>query len=87
MLTGPKACEVIATVEKNDMKWMNAQNLITATHAVANALNDPEIPVRVQAALALTEMVTSHDSGKSIQIFSLLINLMLGQWKTRSEPT
>lgn len=32
--------------------------------AVAACLDDPELPVRVQAALALTEMITSHESGK-----------------------
>lgn len=31
--------------------------------AVAACLDDPELPVRIQAALALTEMVTVHDSG------------------------
>lgn len=27
-------------------------------------LDDPELPVRIQAALALTELITSHDSGR-----------------------
>ncbi|TDL17754.1 ARM repeat-containing protein [Rickenella mellea] len=56
------ACDVIGTVEKNGMEWSNDENLATASRAVANALNDPELPVRVQAALALTELVTSHKS-------------------------
>ena len=37
----------------------------TATTAVAAALDDSELPVRVQAAIAITELVTSHASGKS----------------------
>ena len=44
------------------MEWSNDANLVTASRAVATALDDPELPVRVQAALSLTEMVTSHDS-------------------------
>ncbi|EJC98943.1 ARM repeat-containing protein [Fomitiporia mediterranea MF3/22] len=56
------AVEVIGTIEKNDMYWSNEANLVTASRAVAAALDDPELPVRVQAALSLTEMVTSHDS-------------------------
>jgi hypothetical protein len=31
--------------------------------AVAAALDDPELPVRVQAALALTELVVLHEDG------------------------
>jgi hypothetical protein len=33
--------------------------------AVALALDDHELPVRVQAALAITEFVIVHDSGAS----------------------
>ena len=32
---------------------------------VASALDDPEIPVKVQAVLTLTEMVKVYESGKS----------------------
>ncbi|KAL5482877.1 NMD5 [Sanghuangporus weigelae] len=56
------AIDVIGTIEKHGMEWTNEANLVTATRAVAGALDDPEVPVRVSAALALTEMVTSHDS-------------------------
>lgn len=31
---------------------------------MATALDDPEFPVRVQAALVLTELVIVHESGK-----------------------
>lgn len=36
--------------------------------AVARALDDPEIPVKVQAVLTLTEMVIMYDSGTYLQI-------------------
>ena len=29
-------------------------------------MDDPELPVRVQSVLGLTEMVTVHNSGRSI---------------------
>lgn len=40
------------------------QNLINHFRAVCVCLDDPELPVRIQAALALTELITSHDSGR-----------------------
>jgi hypothetical protein len=42
------------------------QNLNLHFRAVAAASDDPEFPVRVQAALALTEMVIAHESGAFI---------------------
>lgn len=33
------------------------------SNAIATALDDPELPVRVQAVLALTHMVTAYESG------------------------
>jgi len=39
------------------------QNLARHSNAVGNALDDPELPVRVQAALALTHMVAVYESG------------------------
>jgi len=39
------------------------QNVSQHFAAIATAMDDPELPVRVQAVLALTEMVTVHDSG------------------------
>jgi len=38
------------------------QNLSKVFRAVAAGLDDTELPVRVHAALTLTEMVSSHDS-------------------------
>ncbi|TFK34758.1 armadillo-type protein [Crucibulum laeve] len=56
------ACEVVGTVVKGGLVWSNEENLNIHFRAVAAALDDPEIPVRVQAALALTEMVIAHES-------------------------
>ncbi|KDQ62833.1 hypothetical protein JAAARDRAFT_30743 [Jaapia argillacea MUCL 33604] len=56
------ACEVLATVEKAGIQWSNEETLNHHFQAVAAALDDQELPVRVHAALALTEMITSHDS-------------------------
>jgi hypothetical protein len=41
------------------------QNLSKVFRAVAAGLDDTELPVRVHAALTLTEMVSSHDSIKA----------------------
>lgn len=41
------------------------QNLSQVFRAVATGLDDTELPVRVHAALTLTEMVSSHDSVKA----------------------
>ena len=45
----------------NDLR----QNLSKVFRAVAAGLDDTELPVRVHAALTLTEMVSSHDSVKA----------------------
>ncbi|KAI0772164.1 ARM repeat-containing protein [Irpex lacteus] len=58
------ACEVIGTVEKSGLQWTNEENLRAAFTAVAACLDDAELPVRVQAALTLTEMVVVHESVK-----------------------
>ena len=42
------------------------QNLHTASAGVAKALNDSELPVRVQAAFALNAMIQSHEYGEHI---------------------
>ncbi|EMD40235.1 hypothetical protein CERSUDRAFT_112428 [Gelatoporia subvermispora B] len=56
------ACEVLGTVEKSGINWTNEQNLNAHFTAAAACLDDPELPVRVQASLALTELVQVHDS-------------------------
>ncbi|EIW81171.1 ARM repeat-containing protein [Coniophora puteana RWD-64-598 SS2] len=56
------ACEVVGTVVKNGITWSNEENLLKFSRGVAGALNDPEMPVRVQAALALTELIVVNES-------------------------
>jgi len=46
------------------------KNLNVNFRAVATALDDPEFPVRVQAALALTEMVIQYESGTLLSFLS-----------------
>ncbi|KAI0057803.1 ARM repeat-containing protein [Artomyces pyxidatus] len=56
------ACEVLGTIERNGIAWKNEDNLSAQFRAVAAALDDPELPVRVQAALALTELISAHET-------------------------
>ncbi|KAG5643336.1 hypothetical protein DXG03_001055 [Asterophora parasitica] len=58
------ACEVIGTVTKAGLVWSNEENLNVNFRAIATALDDSEFPVRVNAALALTELVVAHESVK-----------------------
>ncbi|KAG6856226.1 hypothetical protein H0H87_006320 [Tephrocybe sp. NHM501043] len=58
------ACEVVGTVTKSGVAWSNEENLNANFRAVAAALDDPELPVRVNAALAITELVVAHESGQ-----------------------
>lgn len=55
------ACEVLGTVEKCQMTWSSEENINQHFRAVAACMDDPELPVRVQAVLALTELVTVHE--------------------------
>ncbi|CDO69881.1 hypothetical protein BN946_scf184884.g40 [Trametes cinnabarina] len=59
------ACEVLGTVIKAGFKFSNEQVLQQHFTAVAAAIDDPELPVRVHACLALTEMVTDSPSVKN----------------------
>ncbi|KAH9969835.1 ARM repeat-containing protein [Russula dissimulans] len=56
------ANEVVASEVRNHMNWTSDENLSKVFRAVAAGLDDTELPVRVHAALTLTEMVSSHDS-------------------------
>ncbi|KAG1889690.1 armadillo-type protein [Suillus fuscotomentosus] len=56
------ACEVLGVVTKAGIAWATEENLNNHSRAVALALDDQELPVRVQAALAITELVVVHDS-------------------------
>ncbi|KAF9222983.1 ARM repeat-containing protein [Gyrodon lividus] len=60
------ACDVLGTVVKHNLEWSNPENLGLHSNAVATALDDPELPVRVQAALALTQMVVTYESVRTI---------------------
>ncbi|TFY82908.1 hypothetical protein EWM64_g1102 [Hericium alpestre] len=59
------ACEVLGTVERANIQWASPEHLNAHFVAVTAALDDPELPVRVQAALALTEMVGTHEAVKA----------------------
>ncbi|KAG6813019.1 hypothetical protein H0H92_014757 [Tricholoma furcatifolium] len=65
--------------------YLRAINLSANFRAVAAALDDPELPVRVNAALAITELVTTEESvrvavgpqvGKVIQEQHALVDLL-----------
>ncbi|KAI0657254.1 ARM repeat-containing protein [Cubamyces menziesii] len=60
------ACEVLGTVIKAGMKFTNQQFLEQHLTAVAAAIDDAELPVRVHACLALTELVTETPSVQSV---------------------
>ncbi|KAL1950524.1 hypothetical protein VTO73DRAFT_5648 [Trametes versicolor] len=59
------ASEVLGTVIKAGFKFSNEQHLHQHFTAVAAAIDDPELPVRVHACLALTEMVTDSPTVKT----------------------
>ncbi|KAF5381241.1 hypothetical protein D9757_007902 [Collybiopsis confluens] len=58
------ACEVVGTMAKQGLEWSHPENLNTNFRAIAAALDDPEFPVRVHAALALTELIVAEGSAK-----------------------
>ena len=68
---------------KNDHIWSSEELLSQHIQAVASALDDPEIPVKVQAILTLTEMVIVYESGRFYPIsfrfpfFLLLLTTIL----------
>ncbi|KAA1474736.1 ARM repeat-containing protein [Dentipellis sp. KUC8613] len=58
------ACEVLGTVERANIQWASEEHLSAHFRAAAAAIDDAELPVRVQAALALVEMVGAHEQIK-----------------------
>ncbi|KAE9407355.1 ARM repeat-containing protein [Gymnopus androsaceus JB14] len=56
------ACEVVGTVAKHGMEWASEENLNANFRCIAAALDDPEFPVRVHAALSLTELIVAQES-------------------------
>ncbi|KAI0301095.1 armadillo-type protein [Multifurca ochricompacta] len=59
------ANEVVAAEVRNHISWTGDEKLSKVFRAVVAGLDDPELPVRVHAALTLTEMVSSHESVKA----------------------
>ncbi|KAI0769096.1 ARM repeat-containing protein [Trametes elegans] len=59
------ACEVLGTVIKAGFKFSNEQHLHQHFTAIAATIDDAELPVRVHACLALTEMVTDSEIVKT----------------------
>ncbi|RPD62608.1 ARM repeat-containing protein [Lentinus tigrinus ALCF2SS1-7] len=59
------ACEVLGTMIKAGLKFSQEQHLHAAFTAVAQCIDDAELPVRVHACLALTEMVTDTETVKN----------------------
>lgn len=57
------ACEVLGTAIKSGFKFTNNDALKQALTVVAGLIDDAELPVRVHATLALTEMVTFSPFG------------------------
>ncbi|EKM79672.1 hypothetical protein AGABI1DRAFT_74786 [Agaricus bisporus var. burnettii JB137-S8] len=60
------ALEILGTVTKAGLTWSNKQDLEDHYRVTFAALDHPELPVRVQAALALTEMVLVHEEVKTV---------------------
>jgi len=56
-----QALEILGTVTKHGLQWSSSQQMMAHSQAAARALDDPEFPVRVQGALALTEMVLANE--------------------------
>jgi len=50
-------------VTKQGLVWSSEEILSKHFQATFRALDDEQFPVKVQAALALTEMIVAYDSG------------------------
>ncbi|TRM60552.1 armadillo-type protein [Schizophyllum amplum] len=55
------ALEILGTLTKSGLTWANKEHLGQHFHAIVAALDDPELPVRVQAALGISELVQAHE--------------------------
>ncbi|KIM40975.1 hypothetical protein M413DRAFT_445750 [Hebeloma cylindrosporum] len=56
------ALEILGTVTKQGLVWSSEEILSKHFQAAFNALDDESFPVKVQAALALTELIIAHES-------------------------
>lgn len=55
-----RACAMVQTFDQAGMKWQSSQSLEAAFRGVMDCIMDTELPVRVQAAEAMGELV-AHD--------------------------
>ncbi|WFD45065.1 Nonsense-mediated mRNA decay protein 5 [Malassezia psittaci] len=55
-----RACAAIQTFDQAGLKWQSHQSLESALHGVMDCIMDSELPVRVQAASAMGELI-AHD--------------------------
>jgi len=64
----PQALEVVGTLVKQGFVFTNHDLLLQHFQAVFNALEDPNLPIKVQAALVLNEFITHFESGASVPL-------------------
>ncbi|KAF8651929.1 hypothetical protein AX16_004573 [Volvariella volvacea WC 439] len=57
--------EVVGTMIKNGLQFSTDENLNFHYRAIMSSFDDPQLPVKVQAALALTELVLSSEQVKA----------------------
>lgn len=60
-----KACWLLGQFSM--IKWSNSENMVAALRKVLNCLNDNELPVKVQAGLALTDFLNNPDAMKEVK--------------------
>ncbi|KAG8702616.1 hypothetical protein FRC08_003362 [Ceratobasidium sp. 394] len=51
------ACELVTTLMRHRYEFSKSENLENLSRAVVHAIDDPELPVRLHAALALAELI------------------------------
>jgi hypothetical protein len=56
-----RACKVIEKYESVDMTWENKDNLQGTLRLLMELITDPDLPVRIQAAIALPELSRYED--------------------------
>jgi len=61
-----RACEVVEKFESHDMKWAKKENLHNTLRLLMDAITDTELPVRIQAAIALPELVRYEEVRESM---------------------
>lgn len=60
-----KALEIVGTVTKHGFQWSSEELLGKHFQVIFRLLDDESFPVKVNAALCLTEMIIAYDSGMS----------------------